>query len=220
MAPRGPLTFPRMLLDLIDSLRCPNNHDEIALVCVAYQSRDRELDEGLLGCPLCLAQFGVREGVAWFGETPPGVLPAGLGTVADDESLALRTAALLDLSTPGGLVAFSGGAASYARGVAERSGVHAVVVNVAVVWPGLVSALCGVHTLPLAAGALRGAVLDESGAALSASTARAVRVGGRLIAPVTWSIPEDYRELARDERQWVAEHESARSRPIALRVAR
>jgi uncharacterized protein YbaR (Trm112 family) len=210
-----------MWLDLIDSLRCPNDHDETPLVCVAYQSSDRDLEDGVLGCPQCRAQFRVRDAVAWFGETPGDVRQAIFAVAGDDDgSLALRVAALLDLSTPGGVVAFSAGAAASAADVAARVDVHALVVNVAAARPGLVSAICGVRTLPLAAGSLRGAVLDAPDAGFLESFARAVRVGGRLIAPAAWTLPVDYRELARDERQWVAEHESARSRPVPLRVAR
>lgn len=208
-----------MWLDLIDSLRCPNDHEETPLVCVAHEARDRDLEAGVLGCPVCRAEFTVRDGVARFGDAP-GDAPAAAADATVDDALVLRLAALLDLSAPGGVVAFSAGVAAAAPQVAERMEVHAIVVNVAASQPGTVSALCGVQTLPLASGSLRGAVLDESAAPLLASAARAVRVGGRLIAPSAWAIPEDYRQLARDERQWVAEHESARSRPVALRVAR
>ena len=208
-----------MWLDLIDSLRCPNDHEETPLVCVAHRSRDRDLEAGVLGCPVCQAEFTVRDGIARFGDTPDDTPAAAANAMADD-ALVLRIAALLDLSAPGGVVALSAGAAACAPQVAERTAVHAVVVNIAAAQPGTVSALCGVQTLPLAAGSLRGAVLDESAAPLLASAARAVRVGGRLIAPAAWAMPEDYRELARDERQWVAEHASARSRPVVLRVAR
>ena len=47
--------------------------------------------------------------------------------------------------------------------------------------------------------------------------ATALRIGGRLVAPVQATIPVGMRELVRDEHVWVAERESVASAPISLR---
>jgi len=52
------------------------------------------------------------------------------------------------------------------------------------------------------------------------SAARATRIGGRVVAPVTAAIPDGVRELARDDRVWVGAREAMPSVPITLHVRR
>jgi hypothetical protein len=76
--------------------------------------------------------------------------------------------------------------------------------------------------VPLAAGVLRAAWLDEatSDPSLLAGVARALRPGGRLVAPAATGVPAGIRELARDAREWVGARDAAvpaASAPVSLR---
>lgn len=81
------------------------------------------------------------------------------------------------------------------------------------------SAIRIVDVIPIASGALRGAALDAATAtpALLAGVARALRPGGRVVAPAWVPLPAGVRELARDAAEWVAEPDLAASAPIPLR---
>jgi hypothetical protein len=65
--------------------------------------------------------------------------------------------------------------------------------------------------VPVAAGSLRGVALDErnAGAVLAADAVRALRAGGRLVAPASSPLPDGVGELARDDTVWVAERREA-----------
>jgi hypothetical protein len=45
---------------------------------------------------------------------------------------------------------------------------------------------------------------------------RVVRPGGRIVAPVHAPLPANVKELARDDRQWVAEVTEVLSAPIRI----
>ena len=73
--------------------------------------------------------------------------------------------------------------------------------------------------LPLGVGTMRGAALDDrhADARWIGSAARVVQRGGRLVAPAHAALPDDITELARDEREWVAEVRVAASGLVPLR---
>jgi hypothetical protein len=75
------------------------------------------------------------------------------------------------------------------------------------------------HALPLGVGTVRGVRLDAAhgGAGWLDSAWRALEPAGRLVAPTTAPLPTGVVELARDEREWVAEVQSAASGLIPLR---
>ncbi|MDF1506359.1 hypothetical protein, partial [Roseisolibacter sp. H3M3-2] len=94
-----------MYLDLIDTLRCPRPHPPTWLVAAALEVRGRVMVRGTLGCPVCRAEFAIDDGVAVFDADGPAPAPA-LG--GPPEELAMRLAALLGLTEPGGIVAVGG----------------------------------------------------------------------------------------------------------------
>src|SRR5829696_1093046 len=55
-----------MFIELVDTLRCPNPHEESWLVVSATTLEARHIREGVLGCPVCRAEYPVRGGIADF----------------------------------------------------------------------------------------------------------------------------------------------------------
>ncbi len=156
---------------------------------------------------------------------PLSLNPAG-GSVATAEpttpaleASGLRMAALLDLRDTTGAVVLFGEAARVADALASLTGVLGLAVNAP---PGVGtrhSRLRVLRALPLGVGTVRGAALDHAhaGASWIASAVRAVQQGGRIIAPADVPVPDDVRELARDEDEWVGEVRVAASGLVPLR---
>ena len=109
-----------MFIELVDALRCLEPHDETWLVAAASGMDGRHLVEGVLGCPICRREYAVRHSTAWFSTRQPDATDRTLTTLAVDVDPAqvTRTAALLDLSQPGGIVVLGGSWAAYAAAVA------------------------------------------------------------------------------------------------------
>jgi uncharacterized protein YbaR (Trm112 family) len=195
-----------MFVELVDSLRCVRPHEDSWLVAVAERVEARHLLDGTLGCPVCTARYPVRDGVADFtdGATPRGADVTDGTAPSPDE--AVRLAALLGLDDAPGLVVLAGACAAPLRLLREMVPATFLLVNAAPPADGPpVSVLRTAGVLPLAAGCARAVALDASNAALLAGAVASLRAGGRLVAPAALPLPDGVRELARDERQWVAE---------------
>jgi hypothetical protein len=215
-----------MFIELVDSLRCLDPHEETWLVAAASRMDGRHIVDGLLGCPVCRREYGIRDGTAWFSARQPGRDAPDLTTFAGtaDEAGVMRAAALLGLSDPGGTVVLGGSWTAYADAVAGLGASHVVVLNAQVSdsSPQEVSSIVVDDRLPFGGGALRGVAVDGelASAALLASAAASLRSRGRLIAPSGAPVPDGVDVLARDDRHWVAERTVVASPPIALRSAR
>ena len=205
-----------MFLELVDTLRCTQPHEETWLVASADEMVGRHIRHGVLGCPVCKAQYPVVEFVASFGSHTDHAQSLSLG---DDELL--RLTALLSLGSPGGVVVISRVWEAFARAIAELD-MQVVVLDPSDDAPlGVgISGLRGVTQLPFAPRSLRAVALDSPSLPddLMLSAARALRPGGRLLAPVGATVPPGVTELARDNRQWVAEASGdVVSPPVKLR---
>lgn len=218
-----------MFVELVDRLRCVRPHEEAWLVLASRRTVARHVVDGVLGCPVCRAEYPVRDGVADFrpDAAGPGVdAAAGAEPLppADPDEL-LRLAALLALVDVRAPVVLAGTWEPLAAPLADAVPGLYLVVNPSRPVPAReeVSAIRASGALPLADGAAHGAALDDAAAAdpgLVAGAVRALRPRGRLVAPVALPLPEGVRELARDERHWVAERDAApASRPVTLRRA-
>ena len=199
-----------MFIELVESLRCPRPHEFTWLVASTLEMAGRDIRRGLLGCPSCSARYPIRDGVVDF-QTRDGTTPIPDSTpLADaeaDAELAMRVAALFDLTTPGGFVVLAGDwahAAPALRTVVE--GVELLVLNttVALTSGNGISLARTDGSIPIRPGAARGIALDGRHAAHVAGAARALRQYGRLVAPIAAALPPDVEELARDGRDWVA----------------
>lgn len=196
-----------MFIDLLDALRCPADHDETWLVARIDKMAGRYIAEGSLGCPVCRREYAIRKFVTYFTESFAASAPVEPVVLTTDDRLT-RVAALLDLGAPGGFVGLAGNAAEVAIALALAFDVQTVLLNPPfAVEPseGCSVVRCGGRA-PLAAGSLRALAYDKHVAAdeaLVTSLVRAVRSGGRVLAPEPVPRPDGVRELARDEKEWV-----------------
>jgi|ERR1035437_9511023 uncharacterized protein YbaR (Trm112 family) len=208
-----------MFIELVDALRCPVAHEESWLVAAAIRMEARHIVEGTLGCPVCSAEYPIRNGVVDF-RRGVGHLPAE--DAPHDPELAMRLAAMLDLADAQGFAVLLGTWGSHA---AELSGIVETPL-ILIDPPANVTGAPGVSVLrcdgelPLAAGAARAMAIDDGDSARVASAVRATRVKGRVLAPVSVELPTGVRQLARDESVWVGERESVASPLVTLHVRR
>ena len=210
-----------MFIELVDVLRCPRPHDDSWLVLRADTLRDRHVLQGALGCPICRAEYGIEEGEVRFGDAAAEAAQGPLPEWATGAEAPLRLAALLGLMDVRAPVVLCGEWCRLAERVAGAIAAPYLLVDppVAVAHdrPEL-SVLRVRDALPLAAGGAHAVALDAGAvsAGLVGSAARAVRDGGRLLAPVATPLPPGFVELARDDDLWVAEREAV-SAPVPLR---
>ena len=212
-----------MYIELVESLRCPNQHEFTWLVASTLEMAGRDIRRGLLGCPSCGARYPIRDGVVDFltrdGTTP---LPQS-STLAEpprDPELALRVAALLDLTTPGGFVVLAGEWSRAALSVQSAvEGIEILALNptVSLASGNGISLARTDGSIPIRPGAARGIALDQRHAPFAAGAAKALKQFGRLVAPVTAALPPDVEELARDGQEWVATKRSTTTEPMPLR---
>ena len=191
--------------EIVDTLRCLGAHEESWLVAAADVTEDRHIMRGTLGCPTCHARYPIEGGIADFTGGRPrhvGVEPNGPSLEEDD---AVKLAAMLDLTDPGGYVLLLGRWARLASALREIVPVMVIVANApsGVVMGGGVSGLRITDRIPLAASSARGVAIDAAGTALAASAIAAVRSGGRVVGETTLELPADVELLARDARHWV-----------------
>jgi len=212
-----------MFIELVETLRCPTPHEESWLVLAADRITARHVVAGTVGCPVCKAEFPIREGVVDFRRGPHA--PTTPTQPADAEQ-AMRLAAFLGLDDALGYALLMGEWGAHAlalRGLVECPLILCDPPADVEAAPGL-SILRTDGPVPLAAGSARATALDpgrsEGAEERIASAVRATRVKGRMVSRATLGIPDGVREIARDEREWVAEREPAPSPLVTLRTRR
>jgi uncharacterized protein YbaR (Trm112 family) len=204
-----------VFIPLVDVLRCVNAHEDTWLVATIERAEERDIVTGMLGCPICFAEYPIRDGVVYFTETAP---EAAYRAPTEDD--AMRLAAALDL-TDARMTAVLQGAwgaqAPLVRGVAPA---QLLLVNPP---PGMSSgdgvSIVRAEHAPIAHGSMHAVAFDETATDAMVESLRAcLRAGGRMLGPVSRSVPSGLSELARDEAVWVAEPSAgeAVSRPIGL----
>lgn len=203
-----------MLRDLLDSLRCPRLHEESWLVAMVHQADGPSLLEADLACPVCGAEFVVTGGVARFDR----VTPTRIDAPVDGP----RLAALLGITEGHLPILLAGHSAGAGAAVGDLVPVPQLWLNApadatAPVVP--FSAIEVIGRLPLGVETLAGAAVDggHSEPAMLDSIVRAVRRGGRIVAPAATPLPSGVTELARDAHQWVAEVTTRASGLVELR---
>lgn len=219
-----------MHVDLIEFLRCVQPHEPTWLVASVDRIKERDILFGRLGCPVCSTEYPIRDGIGDFrrcGELPEPAMREGvsrdLASAVGTGDLALRAAALLDLTTPGGFVLLAGSWSVAAfELVAMLDGVHALVLNPEpLIASGFgVSILLSDDRIPIRVGSCRGAALDATHSTVGwmTETVSVIRPEGRLIAQADAPIPSDVTIVARDGRDWVAE--TARATASVVQIAR
>jgi uncharacterized protein YbaR (Trm112 family) len=190
-----------VFLPLVDILRCPRLHDDTWLVASIDRADGRDIVEGKLGCPICSTEYAIHDGVVDFDGAGPAA-----PYVAPNEQDAVRLAAGLDLTDPRAVALIQGAWGAHAPLIRSLSPAQLLLLNP----PEGVASGDGISivraaTAPAAASSVHGAAFDASATSeMVASLARAVRGGGRLLAPAAVAIPEEFSELARDAEVWVA----------------
>jgi uncharacterized protein YbaR (Trm112 family) len=194
-----------VFIEVTDILRCPREHEEAYLVLVPHRMEGRRVLAGVLGCPVCQAEYSITDGVACLGpsgETAPGaggVARRAGRTPAYDAGALL---AFLGLEGKGGFVVLVGGAALLAAALAEAApGVHVIAVNppAGIAASDEVSVVLAAAGIPLKSRQVRGVVLGEDRAAPE-DVAEALRVllpGLRLVVEGEVSLPDTATVLAR-----------------------
>ncbi len=199
-----------MLIELTDLLRCPADHPEVHCVMGTGEMMGRSVMRGMVGCPVCKAEYRIEGGVARFGsadapERSASPLP---------EASALH--AFLGLTGPGGYVVLVGSAASAAAGLAgQQGGVHFVGINApAEVSEGpALSLLESSGAIPLRTASVRGVIVGPE-RATPAWLAEAVRVllpGLRLVVLSEGGEAAGIERLATGPGVWVGQKRSAGS---------
>ena len=208
-----------MYTELVDALRCTGAHEEAWLVAAAERTEDRHIVTGRLGCPVCRAEYPIVHGAADFRSVRAPELSRSLKvsrTVSEDELL--RARALLNLVEEGGTIALVGSAGGLLEPLEQTTQATYLLVNPPVLPSRTdVSVVLFDHGAPLASKALRGVLVDLPVTDdVLRGLVKALRTGGRLVAPVSVPLPEGVQEIARDEVQWVAERAPDAPAPIAL----
>jgi uncharacterized protein YbaR (Trm112 family) len=202
-----------VFIPLVDQLRCPNAHGDTWLVAQIDRAVDRDIVTGMLGCPQCLAEYPIRDGVVYFTEN---VRPPFLAPVEDD---AMRIAAALDLTEARMIAVLHGTWGAHAPIIQGVSPAQLLLVNPP---DGVVSgdgiSIVVADGAPVAAGSVNAVAVDASATVeMIASLRTALRAGGRMLGPASMSVPADLAELARDEDVWVARLEATpSSSPIPI----
>lgn len=210
-----------MFTELIDSLRCPNPHEDSWLVATSTRTGQRHILDGKLGCPVCQATFPIDDGEVLFsaGSTMRSA-------IVMDQDWAFRLAAQLHLLEAPQPILLTG---IWSRAVtALRALVPTVTMFVgdATTMPALDEKVSTLRLppsgIPLASGVLRGLALDalHSTPAYLTSAARVVRASGRLVVPASTTLDDDsWRTIASDDAVLVAERRAVASAPVQLRRA-
>ncbi len=207
-----------MFVELIDRLRCPRPHEEGWLVATASRTVGRHIVEGALGCPVCGAEYAIREGEVWFGGSEP-LAPDSPSLAGEDPPV--RLAAMLGLDERGGLYVLDGAWSGCAPAIEGMFPDARFVFLASPESQGASVVLRGTgDAIPLAAGGARGVALHRTAPALVDAAARALAAGGRLVAPAASAVPEMITLVARDESWWVGARASgALSAPVTPRRA-
>jgi hypothetical protein len=204
-----------VFVPLVDSLRCPNPHDETWLVASIEEADERDIKRGLLGCPSCYAEYPVVDGIVVFGcdVTRPAF-------VSPSEKEATRLAAALDLTDARMTAVFVGAWGAHAPLVRAMSPAHLLLLNPP---QGVVSgdgvSIIVAEGSPIAAGSMDAVAIDDTASdAVVAKLRAALRGGRRMLGPVSRPVPPFLTELARDDEVWVAQLEpgAVTSAPVPL----
>jgi len=202
-----------MFVELIEALRCPREHEETHLVASATRTDGRHIVDGILGCPVCRAEFVIKDGVARF-DTPPSFTAFEL----PDAEVATRLAALLELTDARGFALLCGRWGVHAGLISQMTDTPLVLVNHSIAAPAHAAAgAIRARVVPFAQSSARALALDETCSwGVVVSGVRAVKPGGRVLGPITVAVPAGVTELVRDDRVWVGEKTAAPDQPSPL----
>ena len=204
-----------MHVELVDLFRCPVAHASSWLVAAAHRTERRVILDGVLGCPVCNAEYLIVDGVTSFGGERSQGEPSPPAT--DD---AFRLAALLSLDAPHRTIALVGYDASVARAIQDIVPSRVAVFADKPLTPvdygdEPMAVIRGTQYVPVADNSLDG-IACANGEIVTHAVAR-LRANGRLVAPAHVPVPDGVEILARDNRQWVAARKVVASPLVTLK---
>ncbi len=205
-----------MFIPLVDILRCPNAHEETWLVASIDRADERDIVEGTLGCPICAAEYPIREGIADFGGAP--VRPAFR---AAHETQALKLAAALDLTDARTIAVLHGAWGAHAPLIRSMSPSLLLLINPpeGVVSGDGVSIVLATRS-PLSAASVNAVAYDaDASETMIESLVHALRGGGRVVATGGSALPDGLTQLVRDEELWVAARDAAESSSAPIGIS-
>jgi len=59
-----------MFIELAEMLRCPAEHEDTYCVLSSDETEGRRVISGIIGCPVCRAEYPIEDGVVQFGPDP------------------------------------------------------------------------------------------------------------------------------------------------------
>src|SRR4051812_34077024 len=165
--------------------------------------------EGTLGCPICHAEYPIRNGVADFtlGESIRDCDEEREVAGHRREELATRAGAYLDTSQPGATIVLGGLWAYAAHDLAEMADLRVIALNPPreVKESDRVGVVRSAGAIPLAANSCHGVALDAYFDITSVDEAvRVAKPLGRIVGPTSLNASTAV-VLAHDEHYWVAE---------------
>ena len=197
-------------IEMIDLLRCVNAHEETWLVASFREVTNRMVTEGTLGCPICSAEYEIRNGVVDFtrGENIAECDAERQAASHRREELATRAGAYLDATQPATTIVLGGLWAYAAQELADIADVRVIALNPPreVKESERVGLARIAGAIPLASESAHGVALDawfKLGAMNGA--VRVTRPAGRIVGPVSFEAPAEVVVLAHDDNYWVAE---------------
>jgi hypothetical protein len=199
-----------MFIEMIDLLRCINQHDDTWLVASFNAVSNRFVEEGKLGCPSCSAEYQIHGGIADFsgGVSLPDCEDQRLHASHRREELATRAGAYLDATEPGVTIVLGGLWAYAAQDLSEMTHTRVIALNAPseVKESETVGLLRVGSEIPLAPGSAWGIAIDSwFPSAILQSAFKVVRPGGRIVGPANIESPPGLTVLAHDQHYWVAE---------------
>jgi uncharacterized protein YbaR (Trm112 family) len=206
-----------VFVELIESLRCPpcqRRREETTLVASATKTEARHIVEGVLGCPVCNAEYEIHDGIADFGPPP---MPAATIDAPSQET-AMRLAAFLELTDAQGFAVLCGRWAMHLEPLSRLTETPIVVVNPPAGATVRVAggAIRG-NVIPFALGSSRAVAFDEAATPeILFHGLYALRPGGRVLAPASLPVPPGVGELVRDAEVWVGEKSTAPPTPVVF----
>lgn len=211
-----------MRLELAERLRCPRPHAPTPLIVVARRTVERELLDGLAGCPVCRLEARIKDGDVHFPSDvphrPEDTVVEGASTGSGSERLD-RLVAQLGLAEPGASVLLSGRYAAFASALA--SALDAVVVTLNsrpdAGAEGVASVWCGADAVPFTDATFRAVALDAGlSVPMVLDAIRTVGVGGHVLGALPLERPAAVRELARDATEWIGERDQGPAPVVQL----
>jgi hypothetical protein len=204
-----------VFIPLVDILRCARPHEATWLVASIERAEARDIVDGTLGCPICLAEYEIRDGIVYYDavvDEPPSV------AARDDE--AMRLAAALELTDARMVAVLHGEWGAHARLIRELSPAQLLLVNPPRgVMSGDGVSIVVAATAPLAQASVHAVAIDSiADEAMTRALCSALRGEGRMVGRLATPIPAGLVELARDAEVWVARRppETVESAPVQL----